>query len=178
MEARKIGNPLFVFHNEILLLAFNSCVYCTTCYNKCGRIGTKWLFFFIFIDKKLANRISYQIWYKRFFQGKFGGGGGGGSKSTKGVHIRRWIWTGRIRIWTGVQIRGESKLNLLRHRSSCGRSFLPRRGICKPTSRHLNQTKYHRNFFIEWSQNFFLQCSPKIGFIQYCPILFHFSAPL
>ena len=76
MEARKIGNPLFVFHNEILLLAFNSCIYCTTCYHKCGRIGTKLLFFFIFIDKKLANRISYQIWYKRFFQGKFGGGGG------------------------------------------------------------------------------------------------------
>ena len=161
MEARKIGNPLFVFHNEILLLAFNSCVYCTTCYNKCGRIGTKWLFFFIFIDKKLANRISYQIWYKRFFQGKFGGGG---SKSAKGVHIRRWIWTGRIRIWTGVQIRGGSKLNLLRHRSSCGRSFLPRRGICKPTSRHLNQTKYHRNFLsteVKIIKNFFFAVLPQ-----------------
>ena len=165
MEARKIGNPLFVFHNEILLLAFNSCIYCTTCYHKCGRIGTKLLFFFIFIDKKLANRISYQIWYKRFFQGKFGGGG---SKSAKGVHIRRWIWTGRIRIWTGVQIRGESKLNLLRNRSSCGRSFLPRRGICKPSSRHLNQTKYHRNFLsteVKIIKKFFLQCSPKIGLI-------------
>ena len=44
------------------------CVYCTTRYNKCGKIGTKWLFFFTFIeeccvliekniDKKLANRI-------------------------------------------------------------------------------------------------------------------------
>ena len=67
------------------LFAFNSCVYCTTRYNKCGRIGTKWLFFFTFIeeccvviekniDKKLANRISYQIWYKRCLKGKFGRG--------------------------------------------------------------------------------------------------------
>ena len=54
------------------LLAFSSCVYCTTHNDKCGSIGTKWLFFFISIeeccfvfekniDKKLANRISYQI---------------------------------------------------------------------------------------------------------------------
>ena len=67
------------------LFASNSCVYCTTRYNKCGRIGTKWLFFFTFIeeccvviekniDKKLANRISYQIWYNRCLKGKFGGG--------------------------------------------------------------------------------------------------------
>ena len=53
------------------LLAFYSCVYYTIMY-KCGRIGTKWLFFFTLIeercvviekniDKKLANRISYQI---------------------------------------------------------------------------------------------------------------------
>ena len=27
------------------------------------------------IDKKLANRISHQIWYKRFLRGKFGRGG-------------------------------------------------------------------------------------------------------
>ena len=63
----------------------NSCVLCTTRCNKCGRIGTKWLFFFTFIeeccvviekniDKKLANRISYRIWYKRCLKGKFGGG--------------------------------------------------------------------------------------------------------
>ena len=63
----------------------NSCVLCTTRCNKCGRIGTKWLFFFTFIeeccvviekniDKKLANRISYQIWYKGCLKGKFGRG--------------------------------------------------------------------------------------------------------
>ena len=68
------------------LFASNSCVYCTTPFNKCGRIGTKWLFFFTFIeeccvviekniDKKLANRISYQIWYKRCLKGKFGRAG-------------------------------------------------------------------------------------------------------
>ena len=73
------------------LFAFNSCVYRTTRYNKCGRIGTKWLFFFTLIeercvviekniDKKLAIRISYQIWYKRCLKGKFGRG----SKSAKG----------------------------------------------------------------------------------------------
>ena len=67
------------------LFASNSCVYCTTRSNKCGRIGTKWLFFFTFIeeccvviekniDKKLANRISYQIWYKGCLKGKFGRG--------------------------------------------------------------------------------------------------------
>ena len=28
------------------LFAPNSCVYCTTRYNKCGRIGTKWVVFF------------------------------------------------------------------------------------------------------------------------------------
>ena len=91
------------------LFASNSCVYCTTRYNKCGRIGTKWLFFFTFIeeccvviekntDKKLANRISYQIWHKRCLKGKFvrgvqiceggsisaSGFGPGGSKSTGG----------------------------------------------------------------------------------------------
>ena len=71
----------------------NSCVLCTTRCNKCGRIGTKWLFFFTFIeeccvviekniDKKLAIRISYRIWYKRCSKGKFSGGGG--SKSAKG----------------------------------------------------------------------------------------------
>ena len=74
------------------LFASNSCVYCTTRYNKCGRIGTKWLFFFTFIeeccvviekniDRKLANRISYRIWYKRCLKGTFGSQGG--SKSAK-----------------------------------------------------------------------------------------------
>ena len=67
--------------------AFDSCVYCTTHYNKCARIGTKWLYFFTFIKeccvvmeknivKKLANRISHQIWYKRCLKGKWGWGGG------------------------------------------------------------------------------------------------------
>ena len=67
------------------LFASNSCVYCTTRSNKCGRIGAKWLFFFTFIeeccvviekniDKKLANRISYQIWYNRCLKEKFGRG--------------------------------------------------------------------------------------------------------
>ena len=69
--------------------AFDSCVYCTTHYNKCGRIGTIWLYFFAFIKeccvmmkknigKKLANRISHQIWYKRCLKGKFSGGRGEG----------------------------------------------------------------------------------------------------
>ena len=77
------------------LFAFNSCVYRTTRYNKCGRIGTKWLFFFTFteeccvvieknIGKKLPNRIIDQAWYKRCLKGTFGrGGGGGGSKAAK-----------------------------------------------------------------------------------------------
>ena len=67
------------------LFAFNYCVYCTTCYNKCGRTGTKWLFFFIFteeccvvmeknIGKKLPNRISDQVWYKRCLKETFGRG--------------------------------------------------------------------------------------------------------
>ena len=67
------------------LFAFNSCVYCTTRYNKCGRIGTRWLYFFTYIEEccivmeknigeKLATRISYQIWYKRCLKGKFGRG--------------------------------------------------------------------------------------------------------
>ena len=86
----------------------NSCVYCMTRYNECGRIGTKWLFFFVYFywgnvvlwlkrtsTKKLANKISYQIWYKGCLKGKFGrvvqiyeggsisasGFGPGGSKS-------------------------------------------------------------------------------------------------
>ena len=65
------------------LFASNSCVYCTTRYSKCDRIGTKWLFFFTLIeeccaviekniDKKLVYRISYQIWYKRYLKGMFG----------------------------------------------------------------------------------------------------------
>ena len=67
------------------LFAFNSCVYCTTRYNKCGRIGTKWLFFFTFIEeccvvmeknigKKLPNRISDQVWYKRWLKARLIGG--------------------------------------------------------------------------------------------------------
>ena len=47
------------------------------------------------IGKKIANGISYQIWYKRCLKGKFDGGG---SKSAKGggVHIRSRIWTGGV----------------------------------------------------------------------------------
>ena len=67
------------------LFAFNSCVYCTTRYNKCGRIGTRWLYFFTYIEEccivmeknigeKLSTRFSYQIWYKRCLKGKFGRG--------------------------------------------------------------------------------------------------------
>ena len=78
------------------LFAFNFCVYRTTRYNKCSRIGTKWLFFFTFteeccvvieknIGKKLPNRIIDQAWYKRCLKGTFGRGGG--SKSAKGVQI-------------------------------------------------------------------------------------------
>ena len=94
-----------------------------TRYNKCGRIGTKWLFFFIIIeeccvviekkiDKKLVNRISYQIWYKRYLKGTFGKG----SKSAKGgpyplADLDRWFlvfggfwvfvlfWTGPNPLW-------------------------------------------------------------------------------
>ena len=33
------------------LFAFNYCLYWTTRYNTCGRIGTKWLFFFTFIEE-------------------------------------------------------------------------------------------------------------------------------
>ena len=95
---------------------FNSCVYSTTRYNKCDRIGTKWLFFFILIeeccviiekdiDKKLANRISYQIWYKRCLKGKFGTG----SKSAKEVpHPQVDLKRGSISVsgfWPGVHIR-------------------------------------------------------------------------
>ena len=68
------------------LFAFNYCLYWTTRYNTCGRIGTKWLFFFTFteeccfvmeknIGKKLPNRISDQVWYKRYLKGTFGRGG-------------------------------------------------------------------------------------------------------
>ena len=50
------------------------------------------------IDKKLANRISYQIRYKRCSKGKFGRGV---QTCEGGVHIRQRIWTGG----GGVQIR-------------------------------------------------------------------------
>ena len=64
------------------LFAFNYCLYWTTRYNTCGRIGTKWLFFFTFteeccfvmeknIGKKLPNRISDQVWYKRCLKETF-----------------------------------------------------------------------------------------------------------
>ena len=63
-----------------------------------GKEFDMWLFFFILIEeccvvieknigKKLANRISYKIRYKRYLLVKFDGGGGG-SKSVKGVQIR------------------------------------------------------------------------------------------
>ena len=47
------------------------------------------------IDKKLANIISYQIWYKGCFKGKFGRGG---PNLRRGVHIRWRIWTGGVHI--------------------------------------------------------------------------------
>ena len=87
IRIRRSKDLLLQFQSfECSLFASNSCVYCTTRYSKCGRIGTKWLFFFTFIekccvviekniDKKLANRISHQIWYKRCLKGKFGRGG-------------------------------------------------------------------------------------------------------
>ena len=67
------------------LFAFNHCLYWTTRYNTCGRIGTKWLFFFTFIEeccvvmeknigKKLPNRISDQVWYKRWLKERLVGG--------------------------------------------------------------------------------------------------------
>ena len=86
IRIRRSKDLLLQFQSfECSLFASNSCVYCTTRYSKCGRIGTKWLFFFTFIekccvviekniDKKLANRISHQIWYKRCLKGKFGRG--------------------------------------------------------------------------------------------------------
>ena len=90
----------------------NSCVLCTTRCNKCGRIGTKWLFFFTFIeeccvviekniDKKLANRISHQIWYKRCLKGKFGRG----SKSAKGGPYPPTDLDWGVKNPRGVQIR-------------------------------------------------------------------------
>ena len=86
LEEAKIYCYNFNRSNAVVFFASSSCVYCTTRHNKCGRIGTKWLFFFTFIeeccvvikkniDKKLANRISYQIWYKRCWKGKFGRAG-------------------------------------------------------------------------------------------------------
>ena len=53
------------------------------------------------IDQKLANRISYQIWYKGCLKGKFGRGG---SKFAK------WDPYPLTNLdWGGVQIRGASK---------------------------------------------------------------------
>ena len=93
------GNDLLDISFDQGSFVFNYCAYCMTRYNKCGRIGTKWLFFFILIEeccavieknigKKLANRISYQ----RYLLGKFDGGRGG-SKSVKGVQIRCYTGT-------------------------------------------------------------------------------------
>ena len=91
--------------------AFDSCVYCTTHHNKCGRIGTIWLYFFAFIKeccvmmkknigKKLANRISHQIWYKRCLKGKFSGGRGEGG----GPNLRKgFISAGGFEPGRGVQ---------------------------------------------------------------------------
>ena len=60
-------------------------------------------------DKKLANRISYQIWYKRCLKGKFGTG----SKSAKeGPNPQADLNLGSISVrgfWPGVQIRGGFK---------------------------------------------------------------------
>ena len=105
------------------LFAFNYCLYWTTRYNTCGRIGTKWLFFFTFteeccsvmeknIGKKLPNRISDQVWYKRCLKETFCRGVQiceGRSISASGfgpggVHIRLRIWTGGPNP-RGVQIR-------------------------------------------------------------------------
>ena len=77
---------------------------------KGSKIGTKWLFIFIFteeycvvneknIDKKLPNRIRYQIWYKRCQKESLVGG----SKSAK----RESISAGKF--GSPVQIRGGSK---------------------------------------------------------------------
>ena len=88
----------------------NSCVLCTTRCNKCGRIGTKWLFFFTFIeeccvviekniDKKLAIRISYRIWYKRCSKGKFCGGEGGVKICEGGsISVSRFGRGGRVAV--------------------------------------------------------------------------------
>ena len=103
------------------LFAFNYCVYCTTRYNTCGRIGTKWLFFFTFteeccsvmeknIGKKLPNRISDQVWYKRCLKGTFGRGVEiceGGSISVSGFGPGGSISASGF--GPGVQIRGGSK---------------------------------------------------------------------
>ena len=49
-----------------------------------------------FIIKKLANRISYQTWYKGCLKGKFGRG----VQICEGaVHIRQRIWTGGTNPW-------------------------------------------------------------------------------
>ena len=92
------------------LFAFNYCVYCTTRYNTCGRIGTKWLFFFTFteeccfvmeknIGKKLPNRISDQVWYKRCLKETF----------CRGVQICEGGSISAGGFGPGVQIRGGSK---------------------------------------------------------------------
>ena len=92
------------------LFAFNYCLYWTTRYNTCGRIGTKWLFFFTFteeccfvmeknIGKKLPNRISDQVWYKRCLKETF----------CRGVQICEGGSIYASGFGPGVQIRGGSK---------------------------------------------------------------------
>ena len=92
------------------LFAFNHCLYWTTRYNTCGRIGTKWLFFFTFteeccfvmeknIGKKLPNRISDQVWYKRCLKETF----------CRGVQICEGRSISASGFGPGVQIRGGSK---------------------------------------------------------------------
>ena len=118
------------------LFASNSCVYCTTRYNKCGRIGTKWLFFFTFIeeccvviekniDKKLAIRICYQIWYKWCLKGKFG----------RGPNLRTGI---QIRRDTGCRQQPAVILNPTFQSKNLGPS-----NSSKYTSPHLRDTAWH-----------------------------------
>ena len=94
------------------LFASNDSVYWTTRYYTCGKIATKWLFFFTFteeccfvmeknIGKKLPNRISDQVWYKRCLKETFCRGV---QICEGGVHIRWRIWTGGPNP-RGVQIR-------------------------------------------------------------------------
>ena len=59
--------------------------------NGCCCLGNVMLWLKRTSTKKLANRISYIIWYKGRLKGKFGRGG---PNLRRGVHIRQRIWTG------------------------------------------------------------------------------------